>query len=243
VPPIDAEDQAIEDIPDLSFRWTTYRRSPVSLAGKPFLLDDQYVALLTRCLGYGCDIALAALRPDAEGRFPHQPRQAALLKSLLAGLTVLPAEQRSAFLGYHRDWLLRVSLVKSGAVWEQGRDLLARLNLRAESAGEVLSTLRRAAASQWWEPILAEDPSTEGWRGSLSRLVSYIGAFGKDPDYHLDPFAPEPSFPILFKVFHGLANQLGLDRLNEAYAHHLLLYAVDGAASGKGVPLLPELAA
>lgn len=243
VPPIDAEDQAAEDLPDRSFHWTTYRRSPVSLASKPFLLDDSYVALFTRCLGHGCDMALAALQPDAEGRFPYQPRQAALLKALLTGLTVLPGEQRVAFLTYHRDWLLRVALVKSVVAWEQGRNLLAHLNLRAESTGETLLTLRRATASHWEVSTPAEDLSTEGWHGSLSRLVSYVRAFGEDPAYHLDPFAPEPSFPILFKIFHGLANQLGLDRMNEAYAHHLLLYAVDGTSSGEGVPLIPELAA
>ncbi|HEV7507433.1 MAG TPA: lantibiotic dehydratase C-terminal domain-containing protein [Thermoanaerobaculia bacterium] len=243
VPPIDVEDQAVEDFPDLSFHWTTYRRSTVSLGGNPFLLDDQYVASLTRCLGYGCDMVLAALQPDAEGRFPHQPRQAALLKALLAGLTEIPADRRSAFLAYHRDWLLRVSLIKSGAAWEQGRALLARLDLRAESSGEALAILRQSAAAQWEGPTLAEDPLTAGWRGSLSRLARYVEAFGEDPNYNLDPFAPEPSFPVLFKAFHGLANQLGLDRLNEAYAHHLLLHAIGAVTSGEGVPLIPELAA
>lgn len=80
------------------------------------------------------------------------------------------------------------------------------------------------------------------WHDSVSRLVSYVGVFGENPDYHLDPFAPEPFFPVLFKAFHGLANQLGLDRLNEAYAHHLMLHAIGGAVSGQGVPTIPELA-
>jgi hypothetical protein len=37
------------------------------------------------------------------------------------------------------------------------------------------------------------------------------------------PFAADVSWPPLFKVFHGMANQIGLVPLQEAYVHHMLL--------------------
>lgn len=243
VPPIDAEDQAVGAQPDMSFLWTTYRRSPVSLAGKPLLLEDKYVALLTRCLGYGCDVVLPTFQLKPNGQSHYQPRQAALLRILITGLAALPAEWRAPFLIYHRDWLLRVMLVRSGADWEQGRDLLSNLDIRARSNEKTLETLRQASETQWGAQARIENSLNDGWRRSLSQLVSYVRSLVKDPAYHLDPFAQEPLFPVLFKAFHGLANQLGLDRLNEAYLHHLLLHAIGGATSGHGVAFIPEFAA
>ncbi|MFS8064935.1 MAG: lantibiotic dehydratase C-terminal domain-containing protein, partial [Byssovorax sp.] len=57
--PIDVEDEGTEAHADPSFLWTHYRRSAVSFGGGPLLDDDRYVALFTRCLGAGCEKALA----------------------------------------------------------------------------------------------------------------------------------------------------------------------------------------
>jgi hypothetical protein len=221
VPAIDAEEDEVDGgRPDRTLLWTTYRRSPVSLGGKPFLLDDRYAALLTRCLASACERVLA-LQPYADGSLPHRVRQGALLKALIRGLAALgfPAGKRVEYLAYHRDWLLRYVLPQ---IWRSEAEAVEHLQRRLDEqmagmAGSRLP-LRRA---------LDEDSTESGpdmdWERSLSGLLAYVSPLCRDPDYRLDPFASDPVFAPVFKVFHGLANQLGLRQRDEAFAHHLLL--------------------
>ena len=44
--------------------------------------------------------------------------------------------------------------------------------------------------------------------------------------YPKTPFSDDPVFSALFKAFHGVANQLGVDLLNEALVYHVLFRAV-----------------
>jgi hypothetical protein len=125
--------------------------------------------------------------------------------------------------------------------WEKGREILARLDYRAEHSGEMLNALRQAVRSHW------ENKSPVGlksmhfdWRSALSALIQYAEQVGDKSCYSFDPFAPNMSSPLIFKALHGMANQLGLDQLNEAYVYHLLLHAAGGAESGAGVPMMPE---
>jgi hypothetical protein len=60
----------------------------------------------------------------------------------------------------------------------------------------------------------------------LSALVSYTERFSALQEYHTNRFAERVGFAPLFKVVHGLANQLGLSWHEEAYSHHLLLSAI-----------------
>ncbi len=239
-PPIDLEDQGTGSHQDTTFLWTTYRRSPVSFGGKPFLLDDTYAVLVARCLARGLDLALLALQPDAGGCFEYKPRQASLLKALLAGLS--PVKSRSAYLTYHRDWLLRAFLARNWKNLDDADQLLAKLELRAASARESIAILRQVAQAKW-NRVAANDLETPeaAWQEAISNLLQYVARFGDDPEFHLDPFAAEPCFPVLFKAFNGLSNQLGLDPLNEAYTYHLLLHAIEGVIPGLGISLTPEL--
>jgi hypothetical protein len=221
IPAIDAEEDEIDSgLPDRKLLWTTYRRSPVSLGGKPFLLDDQYAALLTRCLASGCERVLV-LEPDAGGSLPNRVRQGALLGALIRGLSTLgfSIRERIEYLAYHRGWLLRSMLPRiwrseAGAVEELQRRFDERM---AGMAGSLLP-LRRALDGGGNE----SGPDTD-WERSLSDLLAYISPLCRDPDYRLDPFASDPRFAPVFKVFHGLANQLGLRQVDEAFTHHLLL--------------------
>ena len=219
LPAIDPEDEADTPWPDRRLVWTRYRRSQVSLGGGPFLTDDGYVARLTSCLGAGCSIVLDALVPDSAGRVSDSLRQTTLLRLLIGGLAAagLGAEERAAYLAYHRDWLVRFSL-KGGGDAERTRELLARFDQRAEQMGASLGALRDAA----------EAPPDRGdrWRQAVAELTGYVARFRGNPDYRLDPFSEDPVFTPLFKVFHGIANQLGLGMLPEALTHHLLLRAV-----------------
>jgi hypothetical protein len=238
-PPIDDVDDTATDHPDRTFQWTTYGRSHVSLGGKPFLLDDQYRALMTRCLAQGCEMVLP-LETDAKGLFPHRVRQSTLLKALIGGIAALgfPPERRAEYLAYHRDWLLRFILPKDRrSEAEPVQQFIQIFNDRLPGMAGSVSSLRQVALVQWTggEQAVADGPGA-GWRRSLSDLLQYIRPFCSDPDYQLDPFATDPAFSPVFKVFHGLANQLGLNLADEGFAHHLLL----AATAGESVPVGAE---
>lgn len=226
LPAIDPEDEVTTPWPDRTLLWTRYRRSHISLGGGPFLADDGYVARLTSCLGTGCTIVLDALVPDSAGRISDSLRQTTLLRLLIGGLAVvgLGEEERAAYLAYHRDWLVRFSL-KGGGDAERTRELLARFDQRAEQMGASLGALRDAAQNAredaWGEPRDRGDR----WQQTLAELAGYAARFRGNPGYRLDPFSENPVFTPLFKVFHGMANQLGLGMLPEALTHHLLLRA------------------
>ncbi|HKI01911.1 MAG TPA: lantibiotic dehydratase C-terminal domain-containing protein [Thermoanaerobaculia bacterium] len=229
LPPLDAEDAAEGLQPDRSLLWTRYQRSHITLGGKPLLDDDRYAALFTTALAYGCDAVLAALRPNAEGRFPQGQRQAALFKLALGGLAAAgySPSRSAAYLAYHRDWLLRFATGRANAGAEKVRELLAQFDQRAETMAAALDPLRLAAAATLGgEMTDALDPSDSRWRSAMGVLTGYVSRFRDDPSYQLDPFTDDVVFSPLFKVFHGVANQLGLNMLNEALTHHLLLQAV-----------------
>jgi len=195
--------------------WTVYERSHTSLGGGPFLEDDHYVALLTRCLGNACALVLS-LQPGENGVLPHRIRQIALLRGLIVGLAALgfPAEKRTDYLAYHRDWLLR---------FVSSEQLLPRFEERIARMGPALDPVRTLAQN-------GGDIDLQGrggdWRRSLVELLEYVAPFSSDPAYQLDPFAADPAFSPLFKAFHGLANHLGLAMADEAFTHHLLLRAI-----------------
>jgi hypothetical protein len=189
--------------------WTPYRRSHQSLGGGPFLEDDRYAALLTRCLGEACALVLS-LEPEDNSILPHRRRQVSLLRGLIAGLGALGFSPgtRASYHAYHRDWLVRFLAL----------DHLPRMfEERVQKMGSALDPIRTLAAAEWTDESL--------WGRSLADLLAYVTPFSADPAYRLDPFAPDPAFSPLFKVFHGLGNQLGLSPIDEAFAHHLLLQA------------------
>jgi hypothetical protein len=227
--PIDHEDEAEDGHPDRSVLWTQYRRSLASFAGKPLLADDTYAALATRCMGRGCDLALAAL--DEELSPIH--RLLSLLQALvggIGGIGSLPADSRAAFFAFHRDGLVRSLLVRRNAGPDKAAELLAQFERRQQAMGSFPDSLRNLAEKEW-NGADGED----AWRSSLADLYRYVAQFRGDPEYRLDPFAEDAVFPVLFKVFHGLANQLGIGLLDEAFAHHLLL----AAARPPGMASLP----
>lgn len=232
VPPIDAEDEGDGLQPDHSLLWTHYRRNHIFLGGPPLLDDDRYAALITTCLARSCEIVLAALRPDGEGRFPNSPRQTALFRLVTGGLGALGwgVEKSAAYLAYHRDWLLRFTASRSNTGSEKIRQTLAQFDQKAGAMGGALETLRAMALDAWevrsGEPRDSLDGTDGAWWRALRDFQDYLDRFRGDPAYQLDPFAADMVFSPVFKVFHSGANQLGLNMLNEAFAHHLLWKAV-----------------
>jgi hypothetical protein len=218
LPPVDPEDEAEGGYPDQSLLWTRYRRSAAFLAGKPLLSDDTYAALATRCLGRASDLALAALDEDLS---PNH-RQISLLEALIEGLGTLglTADLRSSYFAFHRDCLIRALLLPRGVGAEKGAELMAQLDGWQQGLGSFSASLREVAEEEWDG---ADDEEDSTWGSSLSDLFGYVSQFRENPEYQLDPFSEGPGFPTIFKVFHGLANQLGLSLIDEAFAHHLLL--------------------
>lgn len=226
-PPIDVEDDVEEDYPDRTLLWTTYRRSHVSLSGKPYIDDDQYVALFTQCLSSGCEQVLA-LKPGEDGLLPHRIRQSTLIKALITGLGALDfsTEKWANYLTYHRDWLLRFILPKNRRTEiEPVEQLLNSFEERIARMGDSLQPIRAAAEAERNRVRKGKSArgAEEAWQQALIDLLTYVRRFSSDPNYRLDPFASDPVFSPIFKVFHGLGNQLGLNLADEALAHHILL--------------------
>ena len=242
-PPLDAQDRVSADHPDRTLLWTDYARSPVSLGGEPFLGDDVYAARMTACLARAAEIVLEALTPDHDGAFPHGRRQSTLLGGLVAALAALgfTAEQRSSYLRYHRDSLLRFLLIKSEEPVAAADAVLAQFNGRVAAMATSFQTVQARTAERWRHGPSARSAGEleTAWCQSLVRLHAHIAPLVSDPGHHLDPFAPDPAFSPLFKALHGLANALGIGLWDEALAHHLLLLVADPESSRR-VVLLPE---
>jgi hypothetical protein len=175
------------------------------------------------------------LETGPDGLFPHRLRQSTLLKALIGGFAALgfSPRARAEYLPYHRDWLLRFVLPKDRrSEVEPVQQFHQIFQQRLAGMASAVNSLRQAALAQW-RPANTMQTGGAGadaeWRCSLVDLLQYIRPFCSDPDYQLDPFATDPAFSPIFKVFHGLANQLGLNLVDEGFAHHLLL-----AATGMG---------
>jgi hypothetical protein len=226
--PIDREDQAATDYPDRTFLWTTYERSHISLGYRPYMNDDTYVSLLTRCMSRGTELLLQRLEAEETGQIQYRKLQPLLLKALITGLSALPltAEERALYLLYHRDCLLRAALKQAGSIGgpKKMAETLARFRLQIDKLGAETDRLAETARARWDAGKERWDDDFEAWHSALSQLAAYVTPLCGGLAYHIDPFAESPLFPGIFKAFHGFANQLGLTPLNEAFAHHLLLF-------------------
>jgi hypothetical protein len=226
--PIDEEDRAGTGPPDRTFQLTHYQKSPVSLGGEPFLSDDGYRARMTVCLARGCDQVLSALAGQGQ-KLSHPQRQRLLFRAVLTGLgaLLLPVDQAAGYLTYHRDWLIRFPLLREGGDAEQANAFVADLDRQADRSEPTLAALRGAIEPMWRGEAADAglSPLDAAWGRGLVDLREHVATLCREPDSRLDPFAEDPAFNPLFKAFHGLANQLGLKWIDEAYAYHLLLRA------------------
>jgi hypothetical protein len=199
----------------------------VNLGPQILLSDDAYVARMAACLARGAEEVLDALRPGMS----DSARLQLLLNSLVAGLAAVAgsAGEQAAYHSYHRDWLLRF-LLSSRSKEEEA---VAAFDRKVDGMHPVVEQIRRAAGERGSDTAPAADRTAGGgWAHSLGELAGYLTRFRGDPAYRVDPFTDDPAFPPLFKVFHGLANQAGVDMRNEAFVHHLLHRAVTVAPAG-----------
>lgn len=223
---VDPEDDREGEHPDRSLLWTTYRRSQVCLGPCARLVeDDAYAARITAALSAAAEVVLEAMGPAAEGKISEPARLRVLLRGLAAGLRGLElfsAEERVAYLEYHRDWLLRFAM--------PNRDRESAVLGRFEQQVPVMA----AAVEQAWEEAgREEEGAMAAWKRALGELAAYVAGFRGQPEFCEDPYSDDAVFPPVFKVFHSFANQLGVDMVNEALVHHLLLRTLSPAPAAE----------
>jgi hypothetical protein len=236
-PPLDEEDQGQDDLPDDSFLWTRCRRVPMVLGTDPLLHDDRYVALFTTCLGRACDLVLGWLELDEGETVSFRSRQGILLALLSGALAAAfpSAEERSRHLVYQRDWLVRSPILYPRGRMEKARAILERFDQEVERMGPATRKSLKAVVAADGED---EEPAEAAWRRSVAALRAYLEPLQGNAAYDLDPFAEGPLHPSLFRLFHCVANQIGLTALNEAMTWHLLVDA--GGAEAGDFRLVPE---
>lgn len=226
--PIDMEDERNEDYPDGTVLWTHYRRSPVTLGPCAMLVaDDRYAVRFAACMACGADIVLDTLREEISG----STRLKVLLSALAAATTAVAFsdDERDAYHAYHRDWLLRTMLDDE----QRDQEVRAQFDVRVASMQPVVDQVR-ANLARGRDELPPDDARVacleDGWRAALREFFAFVAPFRGRAEYVADPFSEDPVFPALFKVLHGLANQLGVDMRNEALLHHVLLNALATSA-------------
>jgi hypothetical protein len=218
-PPIDVEDEAQVPFPDRTLVWTTYRRRHISFPGSPWLEDDRLIALSARSLAAATDLVLAAWSQEIPSA---GCRQALLGKELLLALEALNLsafERASEYFSFHRDWLLRFFASNT----PKERELRDLFDDQVRRNPQMVAQFRNFAVEEWERPMSAGGNGL--WDQTLSELALYTNHFQGRSEYRIDPFTTEIMFPPVFKVLHGLANQLGISPLQEAYVHHILIAA------------------
>lgn len=226
-PAIDPEDEASEYYPDRSVLWTRYRRSHVSLGPKALLRDDAYVARVSACLAAAGALVLESTSLDAEGRIPGAARQRAVLRALFAGLGAagFGAAERLEYLAYHRDWLVRFTATDEAGE-AHVREGFDRQVARVQA---TVQQLARTAAAHWGPSAASAGNETDArWRGAVAALSEWSEGLRAEPS--VDPYTEHRAFPLVFKALHAVANQAGLDMVNEAFLYHLAGRAAERAA-------------
>ncbi len=217
VPAIDTDDVG-PIAEDRSFIWSTYRRSPVSLPASPWLDDDLLAAHVCRCLARGCELLFSAL--DAGMTTSRASQQKLLMKCLLSSLRALglaESSQAADYFTYHRGWLLRF-FVDDAAKEEY---VLRQFEEQSRRTPASLLQIRTLAKALW-----NSTTSASAWERDMEEFGDYLNGFRHRAGYLVDPFTSNVTFAPVFKVFHGLANQIGLRPLDEAQTHHLLAAAL-----------------
>jgi hypothetical protein len=227
LPSLDPEDDSPVNYPDRSILWTQYRSSPITMGSPVYLDDSRLVALFTRCLGEGFGRILSEHKPEVNSSFLIRTRQSIVMKLVLSGCAALNFRQnkRLSYLAYHRDWLMRYLLFKSDPHKSSREEMLERLDAKLQTAQSTIDKLADIMKSQDQDPSHMDTGEYAGWARSLANLYQHLQLFRGDSQYDLDPYAADPVFLPIFKLFHGVANQAGLSLLNETYLYHLLIPA------------------
>ena len=235
--PIDLEDRVDTDHPDCSFLVSHYLRSEVHFGPEPWLHDDRYVAQFCAALAAAAQV-ICDLTVKIEGNWLHKTRQMILWRLIVAALGSLGGEvtRLREYLNYHRHWLVQYVALGSPSPSQVFLELLEKKRLLLSTA---LLPLQKIVEAKWLQASEPE-PGLRDWANQIAALRTYSETYGSNPEYIVDPIATDVSFAPLFKVLHGVANQLGFLQRDEALTYSILLGCLDPAIPG--VPDFPESA-
>jgi len=221
-PPVDEEDTTSDDHPDRTLLWTHYRRSSVSLGGGGLLENDRYVSLVTGCLAAGCDRVLDVFQEHGSP-IPLNKKQKTLIAIFTEALAVVDwsSSLRKRYLTYHRDSLFRFLLAPSETPEDGATNLFDRCEENLSKVRDPDSALSVYLRESWDH---SQDTVTT-WQQAVADLYQWFSGPQILP-CRLDPFAWDPRFTPIFKILHGVSNQLGVNLLNEGFLCHLLLAAM-----------------
>ncbi|MEM9655665.1 MAG: hypothetical protein AAGA65_26500 [Actinomycetota bacterium] len=218
-------------------RWTSVdpEPGPLVFGAGSFADDERYRRHVVDCLIAGSRTVLSNL-PSSPTESPSISPQSLLARATTgcigAASCVFGDLDPTTYLRYHRDTVLRSLVRKQADPSAKLVALIEQFDRRAASNSTILDSL----AALWSAAGDIETSPLADWRkavdGVSSRLVK--AALLDDPE----PFAEHAGFEPAFRLLHALANQLGIDRLNEALAIHLMLRA-RGAAAGDVVAMTP----
>jgi hypothetical protein len=203
-----------------------YHRDPMVFAGEPFIGDELFVALFTRCLVRSASVVFGEIR---EGKGLVEMREGLFLQFLVAGLQAcdFSAEEQVQYCKYHRDWILRFPY------WRAGRpqaDIDAATQRNIHTYEQHINTHRQQLERFWrvarehlapGSRVELSSSKLRQWQESFEPLFRRIEVLIYRPSFYRDPYADIPIFSMVFKVFNMISNQLGLGA-REAFAAHLL---------------------
>ncbi|MEM7482687.1 MAG: hypothetical protein AAF481_16035 [Acidobacteriota bacterium] len=221
-PPIDGRDFGDEPAPDRSLDFTDYRLTKISFGGEPYLEDPAYRGLMVRAFDRGCSMFLSELA-DQRAVIDHPRRQRLMWRAMIQAAYALglSPQETAAYAAYHRDWLIRSPLLREGKEEDQGQEYIENLERLASRNAGAVEVLRESIAVEGPREPVPDTP----WGATLLRIARHVDGRYDDSGIQLDPFAAQPFFPPLIKVLHGFANLIGLKRLDQAFALHLIVRA------------------
>jgi len=249
LPAIDVEDEGDTDYPDRSILWTAFRPSAKTLGNERYLSDHRHLNLFYRCMAASAKSVLAEVAAGAEEEPPLKARQSRLLRLVVStffALDLRPEEQID-YLEFHRDWMLRHQLTQAG-LQTKAEETIERLDQKLVGMEATVAALSQIIAAQLapqddvqeGEADFEEDESAE-LRSALQAFFAHVRGYRERTEYDLDPYTPDFAFLPLFKVLHGMANQVGVPILNELYTYQILVRAAERAHATPD-PLLVEAA-
>ena len=206
---------------------TVYRRHHVSLATAALHEQDAYCAAFTRALAHGTSALIEGVEAGAEGEWSHGARFTFLLKLLSDGIAELRLgeQEEKQYVAYHRDTLLRSTSDDGEKSIADGTSLFdRRLEKMADGGARLVKFARDRIDKVRGGGGAPPQPGL--WQGGLASgyeaMVPLVDAVAD----RIDSYAETKSHLPIFKIFQGTSNQIGLNVVEEAYVHHILLRAL-----------------
>ena len=204
-----------------------YRRSHVGLGSAVLHRQDAYCAAFTRALSHGTAALIEGVDPENDSEWSHGARFSFLLKILADGLAELElgAEAAQAYISYHRDTLLRSTDKEDAEAIADGKALFDRRLAKMADGGARLVDFVKSRFAGVRGATGTKSPAGL-WRGGLARGLAEIEPLVAASAEDINTYADNPLFLPIFKLFQSTSNQIGLNVIEEAYVHHILLRAV-----------------